>query len=150
MIFTLNQTNHPAINLLTILVISVALVTYVSYFDVYKNWLFNVFEITFLLNLGILSATSFYQLLIDSGLILTTSISISVAFITFAFILMFHAILQLKSSRKISNAVSYLIIRSRMGREHRGEENLINIGPIAAAHNLTHTSVELHESLLDN
>ena len=93
MIFTLNQKNHPAINLLTILVISVALVTYVSYFDVYKNRLFNVLEITFLLNLGILSATSFYQLLIDSGLILTTSISISVAFITFAFILMFHAIL---------------------------------------------------------
>ena len=149
MIFTLNQTNNPAINLLTILVMSFALATYASYVHVYKNWLYNILEITSLLNLGLLSATSFYQLLNDSGLILTTSVSISAAFITFTFILLFHATLQLMSSRKIRNAVSYLIMitRSRIGREQREEE--IDIRPMVVSQGLTHTSVELHESLLD-
>ena len=146
-IFTLNQTNNPAVNLLTILVMSFALATYASYVRVYRNWIYNILEITSLLNLGILSATSFYQLLNDSGLILTTSISISAAFVTFVFILLFHATLRLMSSRKIRNAVSYLITRSRMGRKQR--EEVIDIRPIAVAQDLTHTSVELHESLLD-
>ena len=146
-IFTLNQTNNPAVNLLIILVMSFALATYASYVRVYKNWIYNILEITSLLNLGLLSAISFYQLLNDSRLILTTSISISATFVTFVFILLFHATLRLMSSRKIRNAVSYLITRSRMGREQR--EEVIDIRPIAVAQDLTHTSVELHESLLD-
>ena len=147
-IFTLNQTNNPAVNLLTILVMSVALVAYASYVHIYKNWFYNMLETTSLLNLALLSATSFYQLLNDSGLVLTTSVSISAAFITFAFILLFHATLQLKSFRKIRGAVSYLTTRLRAKREQREEE--IDIGPIVVPQDLTHTSVELYESLLDD
>ena len=146
-IFTLNQTNNPAVNLLTILVMSVALLAYASYVHVYKNWLYSMLEITSLLNLALLSATSFYQLLNDNGLVLTTSVSISAAVITFAFILLFHATLQLKSSKKIRNLMSFLTTKSRIGREQREEQ--IDIGPIVVAQDLTHTSVELHECLLD-
>jgi hypothetical protein len=150
MIFTLNQTNNPSINLITILVMSVALATYASYIGVYKSWPYNILEIISLLNSGFLSAISFYQLLNDGGLAATTSVSISVAFITFTFILLFHATLQLKSSRKIRSAVSYLIpiARLRLGREQREED--IDIGPLIINQELTHTSVELHEPLLDD
>ena len=150
MIFTLNQTNNPAINLLTILVMSFALATYASYVGVYKNWPYNILEITSLLNSGFLSAISFYQLLNDSGLAVTTSVSISVAFITFIFIFLFHATMQLKSSRKIRSAVSNLIPnRLKLRREHEREE--IDIGPLITPPDaLTHTSVELHESLLED
>jgi predicted outer membrane repeat protein len=151
MIFTLNQTNNPSINLITILVMSVALATYASYIGVYKSWPYNILEIISLLNSGFLSAISFYQLLNDGGLAATTSVSISVAFITFTFILLFHGTLQLKSSRKIRSAVSYLIpivARLRFGREQREEE--IDIGPLIINQELTHTSVELHELLLDD
>jgi hypothetical protein len=61
---------------------------------------------------------------------------------------LFHGTLQLKSSRKIRSAVSYLIgPRLRLGREQREED--IDI-PQSISQDLTHTSVELHESLLDD
>ena len=149
MIFTLNQTNNPAINLLTILVMSFAWATYASYVGVYKNWPYNILEITSLLNSGFLSAISFYQLLNDSELAVTTSVSISIAFVTFIFILLFHATMQLKSSRKIRSAISNLIPNYRLRREQREEE--IDIGPlITPQDDLTHTSVELHEALLED
>ena len=147
-IFTLNQTNNPAVNLLTIIVVSFALLTYASYMRIYKNWLYNMLEIISLLNLGLLSATSFYQLLDEGGLVLTTSISISAAFITFIFILLLHATLQLMLIKKIRNTVSYLTNESRTKREQREE---IDIRPIEVAQkDLTHTSIELYESLLDS
>ena len=150
MIFTLNQTNNPAINLLTILVISFALATYASYIGVYKNWPYNILEITSLLNSGFLSAISFYQLLNNSGLAVTTSVSISIAFLTFIFILLFHATIQLKSSRKIRSAVSNLIPNRLMLRRDP-EREAIDIGPLITPQDvLTHTSVELHESLLED
>ena len=149
MIFTFNQTNNPAINLITIQVMSFALATYASYVGIYKNWPYNILEITSLLNSGFLSAISFYQLLNDSGLAVTTSISISVAFITFIFILLFHAIMQLKSSRKIRSAISNLIPNYMLRRDPEREE--IDIGPLITPQDaLTHTSVELHEALLDD
>ena len=149
MTFTLNQTNNPAINLLTILVISFALVTYASYVGVYKNRPYNILEIISLLNSGFLSAISFYQLLNDSGLAVTTSVSISVAFITFIFILLFHATMQLKSSRKIKSAVSNIIPNYILRRGPEREE--IDIGPVITPQDaLTHTSVELHEALLED
>ena len=149
MIFTLNQTNNPAINLITIQVMSFSLATYSSYIGVYKNWPYNILEITSLLNSGFLSAISFYQLLNDGGLAVTTSVSISVAFVTFIFVLLFHATMQLKSSRKIRSAVSNLIPNYRLKREQREEE--IDIGPLITPQDaLTHTSVELHEALLED
>ena len=150
MIFTLNQTNNPAINLITILVMSFAMTTYASYIGVYKNWPYNILEITSLLNSGFLSAISFYQLLNDSGLAVTTSVSTSVAFMTFIFVLLFHAIIQLKSSRKIRSAVSNLI-PNRLTLRREAEREEIDIGPLITPQDaLTHTSVELHESLLED
>ena len=149
MIFTLNQTNNPAINLITIQVMSFALATYASVVGVYKNWSYNILEITSLLNSGFLSAISFYQLLNDSGLAVTTSVSISVAFVTFIFILLFHATVQLKSSRKIRSAVSNLIPNYVLRREPERDE--VDIRPLITPQDvLTHTSVELHESLLED
>ena len=149
MIFTLNQTNNPAINLITIQVMSFALATYASYVGVYKNWPYNILEIISLLNSSFLSAISFYQLLNDSGLAVTTSLSISVAFVTFIFILLFHATMQLKSSRKIKSAVSNVIPNYILRRGPEREE--IDIGPLITPQDaLTHTSVELHESLLED
>ena len=150
MIFTANQTNNPAINLLTMLVMSFALVTYASYIGVYKSWPYNILEITSLLNSGFLSAISFYQLLNDSGLAVTTSLSISVAFVTFIFILLFHATMQLKSSRKIRSAVLNLI-PNRLTLRKDPEREEIDIGPLITPKDvLIHTSVELHEALLED
>ena len=147
MIFTLNQTNTPAINLITIQVISFALATYASYVGVYKNWPYNILEITSLLNSSFLSAISFYQLLNDSGLAVTTSVSISVAFVTFIFILLFHTTMQLKS---IKSAVSNLI-PNRLTLRRDSEREEIDIGSLITPQDaLTHTSVELRESLLED
>ena len=58
--------------------------------------------------------------------------------------------MQLKSSRKIRSAVSNLISNRLMLRRDPEREE-IDIGPLITPQDaLTHTSVELHESLLED
>lgn len=80
-VFTLNQDNNPSVNLLAIAVLAFSLQTYASFVRVYKNWLHNLLEITFLSNLGFLSVACFYQLLNNRSTGLVTTISTSLAFI---------------------------------------------------------------------
>ena len=62
LIFSLNQSNNPAVNLLAIAVISIVLLLYLSYTKVYKNWLYNILEMISFLNLSLLSVATYYQL----------------------------------------------------------------------------------------
>ena len=54
-IFSLNFGNDPAINLLTIFTITFILTAYASYANVYKDRLCSLIEVSFFLNLGLLS-----------------------------------------------------------------------------------------------
>ena len=91
-IFTLNQTNDPSINLLAIAVIAFTLQTYVSFVGVYKNRLHNILELTSLLNIGFLSVATFYQFLNDKSTVTTTSISTGVEFAIFFLITLYHTV----------------------------------------------------------
>ena len=92
MVFSFNQDNNPSINLLTIAVITFSLQTHVCFVRVYKNVLCNILEVTSLINVGFLSVATFYQLLNDNSLIITTKLSTCIAFVAFLFITVYHAV----------------------------------------------------------
>ena len=151
-IFTLNRSNNPAINLLTIAVMSFTLLTYTSYMGVYKNRLVHFTEIASLANLGLLSVTTFYQLLVDSRPALTTNLSVGVAFVTFIAIVLYHGAQRLLSQRKVrdvsSSALSY--VAARVHGVKKGRRDEIEVCFVATQQEeLTHTSVELHEPLIN-
>lgn len=150
-VFSSNQANDPSINLLTILIAATILLVFASFVGVYKSWKINILEIVFLLNLGFLSGATFYRLLRNDSLVLTTTISVSIAFIVFILITMNHFVRQLMSLRKMKNLNSYIVshIANHFQMEHKEVTTDIN-NNIIAMKDITHTSVELKELLLDN
>ena len=152
-VFTVNQTNNPSVNLLAIAVIAITLLAYLSYIGgVYTNWLHNILEIVFLLNIGLLSGATFYLLFNDSTASAAIKISAGAAFITFSLIALYHCFQQLMSLKKIrdikSNTgtnivniirkrkeMSNILIKPRMNHDHS---------------QVTHTSLELCEQLIQD
>ena len=148
--FSQNYNNDPAINLLIIAIISFALSIYASYVNVYKNKFKSILEISFLLNLGFLSITIFYQLVHDKSSILPALLSIGSAFLQFVIIVLYHGVLQVLSLRKINRAkalLSTLIVKVTRIREiqYHLQNKLLNEDNDQG---VTHTSAELHESLI--
>ena len=147
-IFSLNQYNNPGINLLTIVIISFILLMYASYVHPYKHWIHNILEIMTLLNLGILSAATFYQLLNANRLTLMTMISVGYAFISFALILLFHAVQRLIFYKSYFTAKIAGILRQRKGEDQeKATEQKVPITKKSQGI-ITHTSIDLSELLI--
>ena len=149
LIFSLNVSNNPAINLLAIAVITFALLIYVSYVQVYRNWVYNILEMLVLSNLAILSVVTFYHMATEGKVNLTINLSMGTAFCTLFLIVVHHTIKRLLSFRKIKRALVKIIdimkLRKKRARdineEVQNKENVKYKG-------LTHTSVELYEPLV--
>ena len=93
-VFSVNQTNNPAINLLTVAVVVLVILVYFAYMRVYKNWLHSLLEIISFLNLGIFTVATFYQLVNNGRQTCTATayLSTSIAFALFAMIIFYHLI----------------------------------------------------------
>ena len=146
MIFTLNTTNNPAINLLTISVITFVISLYFCYMQIYKNMFNTILEIISLLNIGLLSITSSYQLLNNKNSKLTTSISASIAFITFILIVIYHISLKLASLKICEDLKLRIVTAVTKVRKNEGlqvDEQQTTDGFI------THSTIELQEPLLE-
>ena len=98
--FAINTNGSESVNILAVSSISIALLAIQR--RVYRHWLKEVLESSFLLNLGIFSVATFYlkeeSKDDDNSQFILSSISVGVAFITFLGILLFHINLVLKSS----------------------------------------------------
>lgn len=82
---------------------------------VYKNWLHNILDTVSLLNLGLLSVATFYQLLNGQNAVLITMISTSVAICIFILIILYHGALRITLLRKVRSQLSTIIARTRRG-----------------------------------
>lgn len=149
-IYTFNQANNPAINLVAIGIISFALASYVSYMQVYKSQLCNILEITFLLNLGFLSLAALY----DDNHEAWTTASVSVAFSVFMILIIYHGVCQLLTMKKVRDTKGRFVvamtrwIKEKERAEDPGEREDKTIHVTGKAHEITHTSVELCSPLL--
>ena len=99
-IFSLNQTNNPVVNLLTVVTMSFTILVYFSYTGVYKSQLHNLLEIMSILNLGLFSIATFYGLLTNGKQITIAYISTSVTFILFIIIILYHSVWRILQFKK--------------------------------------------------
>ena len=100
LIFSVNTLGDPTINFLAISVVVLCLLAYLSLIGgTYKQWLLNVLEMSFILNLGILSgAVGLYQN--DTKRVAQiTKTSVIIAFALFVVIIFYHLIIALTFKR---------------------------------------------------
>ena len=108
LVFASNVSGEPSVNLLAIsLAVLGVTVTLLFTGRVYKNWTLNALEVSFIANLGILAAATYHVTVVNQknngqvhGSQVATYISISVAFLTFLGILLYHIYLQIKSKMR--------------------------------------------------
>ena len=143
LIFSLNISNNPAVNLLAIAVISSTVLAYLCYMRVYKNLLHNILEALSIFNLGLLSVATLYQISNGKNNVLITYISSSVAFIITICITFYHCVERLLSLR-IAKLIRSLI-DTHMCKKGT---NTGHVQPLPKQPEVTHTSVELTELLI--
>ena len=89
--FAINATGSESVNILAVSSVSIALLAIQK--RVYRHWLKDALESSFLLNLGIFSVATFYlkeESEDDESQLILSSISVGIAFITFLGILLYH------------------------------------------------------------
>ena len=100
LIFAYNGTGDPSINLVAITSTALGLAILASLtVKIYQNRYLVALEMSFILNLGILAAATQYIRTVQGSLTAVTSISISVAFVTFVGIILYHIYRQVKATK---------------------------------------------------
>ena len=100
--FTINSLNDASINLLMIstAAFSLQLWAWMMGGKLYQKWYHDALEGSFYINLGLLAVATYHVKLAGGSQAAVTYISVSVAFITFVGIILYHTILQLKGQSK--------------------------------------------------
>ena len=149
-IFSLNISNNPAVNLLAIAVISFTILAYLCYMRVYKNLLHNILEAMSFFNLGLLSVATLYQISNKGDRDVTTYISTSVAFVIFICVTLYHAVQRLLSLRRIkliwSHIRAYVCKIAKPMKRDENEELVTN--KQFSLNVITHSVVELAQPLI--
>ena len=150
LIFSLNISNNPAINLLAIAVISSTIFGYLCFMRVYKKLFHTILEALSIFNLGQLSVATLYQISNEgSSLRITlTNISTSIAFIIFIYITFYHVTQRLLSLKKVKYIISQLKERTYNGdrKKESAKNQEVNLSTMNSE--ITHTSVKLSQPLL--
>ena len=145
----LNVNNRPAINLIAVSVTTIILLVYASYVGVYKHWLHNALEIALLFNLAILSIIILYTLLTNGNIALITSTSISITFILFVMIVIYHVIQKIMSMRKFRDLKTRITENVFQIRGNGCSEQHKNLNSDHTTKNeVTHTDICLQELIM--
>ena len=152
LIFALNTHGSPNSNLLAISLTVLSLFMHsILVGSIYKTWYLNVIEYSFFLNLGVLSSATLYTAVTEQDQLAVAYTSVSIAFILFIIIVVFHITTKLNSCntifvnflRKVNVKLSILVsgLRKRFCKQRRPHHN--------PQPRVAHAAVELHESLLE-
>ena len=155
LIFSTNTQGNADINLLTISLTVLSLFVYLAVTGgVYKTWALNIIEYSFFLNLGVMASATFYTTVTGQGQTAVAYTSVSIAFTLFIIIVVFHALIKLKSTQQY-NWISVNIVRKlqvMLSKLRSALRKLCckqknphqNTKP-----RVTHATIELRESLLE-
>ena len=148
LIFSVNIRESADINLLAIIVTVLLLLALAG--SVYKRWYLNVIEYSFLLNLGVLAAATFYTTVSGQGQTAVAYTSVSIAFATFIIIVVFHMFMKFKFSRVSSRTSANLLKKVKAKASAALRKPCYKLRKHPNIHpRVTHATVELRESLLD-
>ena len=152
--FSLNRANNPAINLFIISIISFTLILllYATRW-VYKSIINNCLEITFVLNLGILSTSILFDMANNKRSLIMVQLSSGLAFTLFVLITLYHAqeqFLHSRIGRKFKGYVisKYLSIRRQAEEGAADHEDAATNVHHSKGGGVSQTVVELKECLL--
>ena len=154
LIFTINLSGDPSVNLLAITVSILCFSMYFLYIGgPYESKLINLIEISFYFNACILSTTTIYRLKIESNSTAVTTVSTSIAFVIFMIIVFYHAIQRITETRR--GATLKHSVKERVMVFVRQSAPTINTitgqqGTTATQSDISHSSIELKEPLLAN
>ena len=156
LIFSMNIRGSANINLLAIIVTVLTLFMHsILAGSVYKKWYLNMIEYSLFLNLGVLaSATLYTSTVIGQGQTAVAYTSVSIAFVLFIIIVVFHILTKLKSTQHY-NWISVNIVRKLRVKLSKLRSALKKLccKERSPRHNtqprVTHATVELRESLLE-
>ena len=156
LIVSINIFNDTSVTLLVLSILS-SLLLAIAWISggVYKNWLLNVLEGTFYLNLSLLSASVFYVLKTNGNLDGAIYTSISIALIEFIAILSYHVWKTLSKLRKVK-----LLMKSMQSRRRKEVVEIQHSTKLAdlegssmetiCSPSMTYTYTDLREPLLDD
>ncbi len=152
--FSLNRANNPAVNLFIISIISFALMLFLCATRwVYKSVINNCLEITFALNLGILSTSILFDTANNKRSLVMIQLSTGLAFALFALITLYHAqeqFLHSRIGRKFKGYFigKYLSIRRQIEEETADHDRDVPTNVTTNNKGVSQTVVELKECLL--
>ena len=156
--FSLNTLGDPTINLLATFVVAFCLLAYLSMIGgIYKRWWLNLIEISFILNLGILSgAVGLYQNDTTGTVSKITQTSVIVAIAIFATTVLYHVVVAILKIRILKEFVGRWIHKDE--GDHVDEQNVAQPTPVAppitqsvvALHSLNSEQEEIKEPLLSS
>ena len=146
--FSMNTRGSAEINLLSITFTVLLLFMHgILSGRVYKTWYLNIIEYFFFLNLGVLASATFYTTITGRGQTAVAYTSVSIAFVLFIIIVVFHTLTKFKYSQ-LCNWIS----RVKLSKLKSAPRKL-RCKQGSPRHNtppsVTRASVELRESLLE-
>ena len=88
---TFNSSGNPALNLLLIIIAAISLLCALVVFGgVYKSWILDILEASFLVNISVLAAATLYVEVINRNLAIPIHVSIGVSLVTFTMTVLYH------------------------------------------------------------
>ena len=152
LIFAYNVLGDPSINLLAITSTAMGLAILASLtVNIYKNRYLTALEMSFILNLGILAAATQYIHSVGGNQTAVTLLSISVAFVTFVGVIIYHIYLQVKVTKlwtwlhRAAGPRDPTSIHVQTTLTEYNREEILNAQSAVA----TRTWIQLREPLLD-
>ena len=149
-VFAFNASGDNSINLLATSSTILGILGWFTLSDVvYKNWYLNAIEVSFILNLGILSAATYHVNWSGGSQAAVAYTSVCIAFLTFAGIVTYQVYVRIKS--KVGYIKRGILIQHRSRKLHVNHANNNNGNPGNLNHQprpaptVTHTEVNLHE-----
>ena len=144
-VFTFNTLGDPQINILATVVAMSSLLAYSSVVGgVYKSWILNLINNSFILNLTILSAVSLYGISVDTSIKPVILTSAGIIFVLFAIIVVYHLTWKVIKPAPIVKKV--ISIKKKL-KEQRVISQHSNISE--QKNEVTCTTIELREPLMD-
>ena len=152
LIFSVNVFGNPAINLLTIVAtVFFLFIKAVVSKDVYKLRYLNILEYVFILNLGTLSAASLYTRLTDGNQAALTYTSVSIAFVTFCGVALYHTKVRIAPHQEFCKySINELRSKLLRARQNHEVEEPDNVADPPKPQQVSVTYIQLREPLMEH
>ena len=100
LVFAFNALGNPNVNLLTIVTSTIMLLVLLLFAGgrIYKNWYLQALDVSYIVNIGILAAATYYVRCAGGNQTALAYVSVGIALLTFIGIVVYHAITQIKGS----------------------------------------------------